>query len=107
MNSKARLIAVMATAGLLLSGCAAGGSNTGLGLGKADNFGEANRQTFAAMVINPNPEYDEPMAPGDGERAAQAIERLRTGKVKMPERQGLSEVGRTSGGGASAPSGGN
>lgn len=97
MNSKARMIAIVSTAGLLLGGCATGGSNTGLGMGKADNFGEANRQTFAAMVINPNPEYDEPMAPGDGERAAQAIERLRTGKLKMPERQSLSEVGRASG----------
>lgn len=98
MNSKARLIAAITTAGLLVSGCAAGGSNTGLGMGKADNFGEANRQTFAAMVINPNPEYDEPMAPGDGERAAQAIERLRTGKLKMPERQNLSAVGKSGGG---------
>ncbi len=97
MNSKARMIAIVSTAGLLLGGCATGGSNTGLGMGKTDNFGEANRQTFAAMVINPNPEYDEPMAPGDGERAAQAIERLRTGKLKMPERQSLSEVGRASG----------
>lgn len=99
MNSKACLFAVIGTAGLLLSGCAAGGSNTGLGLGRADNFGEANRQTFAAMVINPNPEYDDAIAPGDADRAAQAIERLRTGKVKQPERQSLSEVGRASGGG--------
>jgi hypothetical protein len=98
MNSKARLIALGTAAGLLLGGCATGGSNTALGLGKADNFGEANRQTFAAMVINPNPEYDEPMAPGDADRAAQAIERLRTGKVKMPERQSLTAVGRGSGG---------
>lgn len=98
MSSKARLFALIGTAGLLLNGCAAGGSNTGLGLGRADNFGEANRQTFAAMVINPNPEYDEPMAPGDAERAAQAIERLRTGKVKTPERQSLTEVGRGGGG---------
>ena len=98
MNSKARLIAIVSAAGLLLGGCATGGSNTGFGMGKADNFGEANRQTFAAMVINPNPEYDEPMALGDGERAAQAIERLRTGKLKMPERQSLSEIGRSGGG---------
>ncbi len=105
MNSKARLIAIVSTTALLLGGCATGGSNTALGMGKADNFGEANRQTFAAMVINPNPEYDEPMAPADGERAAKAIERLRTDKVKMPERQSLSELGRS--GGGSAPSGGN
>lgn len=105
MNSRARLFAVIGTAGLLLSGCAAGGSNTGLGMSRPDNFGEANRQTFAAMVINPNPEYDEPMAPADGDRAAQAIERLRTGKLKMPERQSLSELGKS--GGGSAPSGGN
>lgn len=106
MNSKARLFACIGTAGLLISGCATGGSNTGLGMGRADNFGEANRQTFAAMVINPNPEYDEPMAPADGERAAQAIERLRTGKVKMPERQSISELGKA-GGSGSSPSGGN
>lgn len=98
MNSKARLIAVMATAGLLLSGCAAGGSNTGLGLGKADNFGEANRQTFAAMVINPNPEYDTLIPTTSGEAAAKAIERLRTGTLKMPERQSLTDVGRGGGG---------
>lgn len=96
MNSKARLFALVSTAALVLSGCAAGGSNTGLGMSRPDNFGEANRQTFAAMVINPNPEYDEPMAPADGERAAKAIERLRTGTLKMPERQNLSEVGRAS-----------
>jgi hypothetical protein len=98
MNSKARLLAAIGTAALLLSGCATGGSNTAFGNGRPDTFGEANRQTFAAMVINPNPEYDEPMAPGDGERAAQAIERLRTGKVKMPERQSLSKLGQSGGG---------
>ena len=93
MNSKARPLALIGLSGLLLSGCAAGGSSTGLGLKRPDNWGEANRQTFAAMVVNPNPEYDDPIAASSGEAAAQAIERLRTGKLKMPERQNVSTIG--------------
>lgn len=66
-----------------LSGCATYGS---IGNGKIDeaDFGEANRQTMAAQVIDPDPQYDEPMATS-GDHAAQAIDRYRTDSVKQPE----------------------
>lgn len=104
MSFKSPSFALIGLTGLMLSGCAAG-SGSSLGLGKADNWGEANRQTFAAMVINPNPEYDDPIPKTSGDRVAAAIERLRTDKVKKPERQNVSEVGRTGGTGSSTGGG--
>jgi hypothetical protein len=47
-------------------------------------FGEANRQTMMAQVIDPDPVYDEPMV-GSGDQAADAVERYRTDTVKQPE----------------------
>jgi hypothetical protein len=47
-------------------------------------FGEANRQTMMAQVIDPDPVYDKPMV-GTGEHAAAAVERYRTDSVKEPE----------------------
>ena len=47
-------------------------------------FGEANRQTMMAQVIDPEPVYEEPMV-GSGEHAAGAVERYRTDSVKEPE----------------------
>ena len=84
-----------------LAGCTSSGE---LKLGAADNWGAANRQTFAAQIINPSPEYTEPFAPGSGAQAAKAIERYLTDKVKQPERQSLSNIGKGSSG---TSSGGN
>jgi type IV pilus biogenesis protein CpaD/CtpE len=98
---RTRLIAVLAGAAAL-SGCASGQAS--MGWGKGDNFGEASRQTFAAQVINPNPVYDEPYAVGNGAKAAAAVERYRTDKVKVPMVQRTSSFGTT--GGAGAGSGG-
>lgn len=56
-------------------------------------FGEANRQTMMAQVIDPNPVYDGPMVTS-GDHAADAIERYRNDAVKEPE-----SVSTTSGGG--------
>ena len=86
---------------LVLAGCTSSGE---LKLGAEDNWGEANRQTFAAQIINPNPEYADAFAPANGAHAAQAIERYRTDKVKQPERQSLSDIGK---GGTGVSSGGN
>ncbi|HKX78244.1 MAG TPA: hypothetical protein VJM34_06985 [Novosphingobium sp.] len=58
-------------------------------------YGEANRQTMMAQVIDPEPEYDAPLATS-AEHAGQAIERYRTDKVKKPERVTSTQ---TSGGG--------
>ena len=67
-----------------LAGCATDGS--GFDRTLADNFGEANRQTMAAQVIDPNPQYDTAVPASSAEHAAQAIERYRTDKVKQPDR---------------------
>lgn len=49
------------------------------------DFGEANRQTMLAQVIDPDPQYDTAMAPGSAEHAADAIERYANDAVKQPE----------------------
>lgn len=56
-------------------------------------FGEANRQTMMAQVINPDPQYDEPIPVTSGEHAAQAIERYRNDAVKEPESIRTTSVG--------------
>jgi hypothetical protein len=71
--------------------------------GPASTFGEANRQTMLAQVIDPEPQYDAD-ATSSGEHAAEAVERYRTGKVKQPERVKIQSAvsggsGGNSGGG--------
>ncbi len=56
-------------------------------------FGEANRATYAAMVVNPDPQYDTPIPATSAEHAAQAIERYRNDEVKKPERVETTDVG--------------
>lgn len=65
-----------------LSGCATYHSNAAGKLDPAD-FGEANRQTYAAMIVNPDPEYDTEMS-GNAQQGTDAIERVREGQVKQP-----------------------
>lgn len=84
MNCKARMIAALAAA-TLASGCASVADKEFLGY-QDPGFGEANRATYAAMVVNPDPEYDTAIPPTSAEHAAQAIERYRNDQVKQPER---------------------
>jgi hypothetical protein len=63
-------------------------------------FGEANRQTMMAQVVDPDPVYDGPMVTS-GERAQQAIERYATDSIKQPERITTTESVTGSGGGGS------
>lgn len=72
----------IAPAALLLTGCATYGTADGAYDQAA--FGEANRQTYAAMIVNPEPVYTEEMATS-GEHAADAAERYRTDAVKEPD----------------------
>lgn len=65
-----------------LSGCAAYGNLEGPYDPEA--FGEANRQTYAAMIAYPESEYDEEME-GDAEKANAAIERYRSDDIKEPD----------------------
>lgn len=61
-------------------------------------FGEANRQTMMAQVVNPDPVYDGPMV-GSGDHAADAVERYRSDQVKEPDSiRTTSGVGGGSGG---------
>jgi len=54
-------------------------------------FGEANRATFAAMVVNPDPQYDTPIPETSATNAAAAIERYRNNQVEQPERVSTTE----------------
>jgi hypothetical protein len=67
-------------------------------------FGEANRQTMMAQVVNPEPVYDEPMITS-GEHAQQAVERYATDTVKQPESVTTTE-GVGAGGGGNGGGGG-
>ena len=48
-------------------------------------FGNAVRQTMAAQVVNPDPQYEDPVPTTEGGKAAKAIDRYRTDKVKQPD----------------------
>lgn len=63
-------------------------------------FGEANRQTMMAQVVDPDPVYTEP-APASGHLAAEAIQRYRDGEVKQPDTIRTTNVGEGDGGGSS------
>jgi hypothetical protein len=68
---------------LLLGGCEHGFRES---MNKdAAGFGEANRQTMMAQVVDPDPQYDKPLETS-AEHAAQANDRYHKDKVKKPER---------------------
>lgn len=94
---RTRIMAMLA-APVLLAGCATDGPNGYPYMGGPDNFGEANRQTTMAQVIDPTPAYATAVPESHGEHAAQAIERYRTDKVKVPERTATSKVSAETGG---------
>jgi hypothetical protein len=62
----------------------------------AAKFGEANRQTMMAQVVDPDPVYDGPMVTS-GNQAEQAINRYNTDTVKQPERLQTTDVGQGQG----------
>ncbi|MDE2437647.1 MAG: hypothetical protein KGM49_15440 [Sphingomonadales bacterium] len=86
---------------LALGGCVT--DSTGRAV--ADNWGEANRQTMAAQIIDPAPQYDTALAATSGDHAAQAIDRYNKDKIKRPDRVRTTTVG--TGGGGGGGSGGN
>ena len=69
---------------LLLGGCATQPNGYPY-LGGADNWGEANKQTLAAQVVDPMPVYDGPLETS-AQHAVAAGDRYRTDKVKLPDR---------------------
>lgn len=92
MNSNRITPFALGAAFLLLGGCEHAINEPP----NAAAFGEPNRQTMMAQLVDPEPVYDEPVQTS-GEHAAQAAERYRTDKVKRPERvrttQGTSGSG--------------
>jgi hypothetical protein len=93
MSSDRSRLVLAAGIALFLAGCATPGGPGSMG---HSSFGEASRQTFAAQVVNPSPEYDEPYAEGNGAKVAAAVERYRTDKVKRPTGQSVTGLGQTS-----------
>jgi hypothetical protein len=78
-------VSVALAAALTLNACATVEDREWIGY-QDPGFGEANRATYAAMVVNPDPQYDTPIPATSAEKAAQAIERYRNDQVKQPER---------------------
>lgn len=99
MNTdRARWLAIAALplfAAPLLAACDSDLASTGK---PASTFGEANRQTMMAQVIDPEPEYEYLDPATSAEHAAQAIDRYRKGTVKQPETVRSTET--ISGGGS-------
>ena len=55
-------------------------------MSSTDNFGEANRQTMTAQVIDLNPQYETGIPHTSAEHAAQAAERYRADKTRQPDK---------------------
>lgn len=89
----------------LLAGCEEGLQAAGK---PASTFGEANRQTMMAQVIDPDPQYEYLDPATSAQHAAQAVERYRTDKVKKPAviRSTQINAGGGSGGGGGSSGGG-
>jgi hypothetical protein len=66
-------------------------------------FGEANRQTMMAQVVNPEPVYQESMV-SSGDHAAYAVERYNNDAVKEPENIRTTNAGNVRGSGGSSGS---
>jgi len=76
----------------MLAACAT--DTTAFGGEPASKFGEANRQTMMAQVIDPDPDYEFSTPDTSADHAAQAIERYRTDSVKEPESIKSTEGGQ-------------
>jgi type IV pilus biogenesis protein CpaD/CtpE len=83
----------------LISTALAAAAATGLSACTANDttFGGAIRQNYAAQIVDPDPQYQEPQT-SDGSAGAAAVERYRTDKVKQPV--GVKTTRRTGGSGS-------
>ena len=89
MNFKLKISIALAAA-FTISACTTVEDKEWIGY-QDPGFGEANRATFAAMVVNPDPQYDTPIPATSAQHAAAAIERYRNDEVKQPERVSTTE----------------
>ena len=81
----------------ILAGCASTYSAQS-GMIAPEDFGEANRQTYAAMIVNPDPVYTQPMETS-AESAAAAVERVRQRDVEVTEAEDTTSLSGGGGGG--------
>lgn len=88
MNIKYSRLAGITAVSLTLASCA---TNSMFEEPGDTTFGEANRQTMMAQVIDPDPQYDDLVPVSSGEHAAAAVERYRTDRVKQPDNVSTSE----------------
>ncbi|MBX7460158.1 hypothetical protein [Qipengyuania huizhouensis] len=84
MNIDAKRILPIAGAALALAACT---NNDGrLDLTQGDpTWGDANRATMAAQVVDPSPEYDTPIPPTSATNAVRAIDAYNEGNVEEVE----------------------
>ncbi len=66
----------------------------------ASAFGEANRQTLMAQVVDPDPQYADETVATSAEHAAQAVDRYRRDAVKKPEKLRSTSISSGSAGSA-------
>ena len=92
-------VASLALGASLLAGCASTYSAQS-GIIDPEDFGEANRQTYAAMIVNPDPVYTEPMETS-AEAAADAVECVRERNVIVTDAEDTTSVSGGGGGGGS------
>ena len=84
MTIDARRMLPIAGTALALAAC----TNTDgrLDLTQSDpTWGDANRATMAAQVVNPSPEYDTPIPPTSATNAVRAIDAYNAGSVEEVE----------------------
>jgi hypothetical protein len=89
MKCNRTLIALTGTA-ILLSGCTSVADKEMMGF-QDPAWGEANRQTMAAQVIDPDPQYDTAIPPTSAENAVNAVERYSDGAVEQPDRTSTTQ----------------
>lgn len=81
MNIETRILAGL-LCGLSLTGCH---HDFERAFGADPSWGEANRQTMAAQIVDPEPDYAFDEMETSADHSSQAIERYRNDKVKQPD----------------------
>ncbi|MBX7459002.1 hypothetical protein K3152_12150 [Qipengyuania sp. 1NDH17] len=91
MTIEPKRLALLGLAAMSVSACM---NNDGrLDLTQADpSWGEANRATMAAQVVNPSPEYENPIPPTSASNAVRAADAYRAGEVEEVQELSTTET---------------
>ena len=85
MTIDRKRMAAAGLAALILGGCTNNDGRFDLTQGDP-TWGEANRATMAAQVVDPSPEYENPIPPTSASNAVRAADAYRAGTVEQVER---------------------